>query len=59
MMTNDKSSSEIDVYIAGFPKEIQAILAKIRTTIREAAPEAEEAFSYQMPTFRLHGNLTA
>jgi uncharacterized protein YdhG (YjbR/CyaY superfamily) len=47
----------IDEYIAGFPEDIQEILNKIRATIKEAAPEAEEKFSYQMPTFALKGNL--
>lgn len=52
-MTND----EIDAYIANFPEEVQQKLAQMRATIRAAAPEAEETISYQMPTFRLHGNL--
>ena len=47
----------IDEYIAGFPPDVQAILQKIRETIRAAAPDAEETISYQMPTFTLHGNL--
>lgn len=47
----------IDVYIASFPPEIQAILEKIRQTIRQAAPDATEKISYQMPTFYLNGNL--
>ncbi len=47
----------IDEYIYSFPKDIQAILEKTRKTIRNAAPEAEEAISYQMPTFKLNGNL--
>jgi uncharacterized protein YdhG (YjbR/CyaY superfamily) len=47
----------IDEYISGFPLDIQEILEKVRATIREAAPEAIEAISYQMPTFRLEGNL--
>ena len=29
----------------------------MRQTIREAAPEATEAISYGMPTFKLNGNL--
>jgi uncharacterized protein YdhG (YjbR/CyaY superfamily) len=29
----------------------------MRLTIRKAAPEAIEAISYQMPTFKLNGNL--
>jgi uncharacterized protein YdhG (YjbR/CyaY superfamily) len=47
----------IDEYIAGFPEDIQEILQKIRMTIREAAPEAQESINYRMPTFTLKGNL--
>jgi uncharacterized protein YdhG (YjbR/CyaY superfamily) len=47
----------IDEYIAGFPPDVQEKLRKLRATIREAAPDAEETISYQMPTFALHGNL--
>ena len=47
----------IDAYIAGSPEEVRQILEKIRMTIRKAAPQAEETISYQMPTFRLNGNL--
>jgi uncharacterized protein YdhG (YjbR/CyaY superfamily) len=55
-----KSQSEpknIDEYIAGFPEDVQEILEEIRTTIRNAAPNAAETIKYQMPTFTLHGNL--
>lgn len=45
----------IDEYIAGFPKDIQSKLQALRATIRQAAPEAEEAISYQIPTFKLAG----
>ena len=55
---NDKPVfNTIDEYIAVFPADVQVRLADMRTTIRDAAPEAEEAISYQMPTFRLQGNL--
>jgi len=47
----------IDDYIAQFPPEIQVLLQEIRAVIHEAAPEAVEAISYQMPTYKLHGNL--
>lgn len=47
----------IDEYIAGFPREIQVTLENIRKTVREAAPDAEERISYQMPTFTLKGTL--
>jgi uncharacterized protein YdhG (YjbR/CyaY superfamily) len=51
------TSKEIDAYIAQFPEETQALLKQIRETIHAAAPDATEAISYQMPTFKLHGNL--
>ena len=57
MKTEQAAPRTIDEYIAGFPPEIQQLLEQIRTTIRAAAPDAEEAISYQMPTFRLQGNL--
>ena len=57
MKTNKTTINDIDGYIASFPQETQEILEKIRVTIRNAAPEAEEAIKYQMPTFVLYGNL--
>jgi uncharacterized protein YdhG (YjbR/CyaY superfamily)/uncharacterized protein YndB with AHSA1/START domain len=47
----------IDEYIQSFPENVQVILEKIRQTIRKAAPEATEAIGYQMPAFKLNGNL--
>jgi uncharacterized protein YdhG (YjbR/CyaY superfamily) len=47
----------IDAYIAGFPPAIREMLEQLRATILAAAPGTEEAFSYQMPTFKLKGNL--
>lgn len=47
----------IDEYIEGFPADVQKILRKIRAIIRKAAPDAEEAIKYQIPTFVLNGNL--
>jgi len=54
---NKSTPASIDEYIAGFPPDVRAILEKIRATIRDAAPDAEETISYKMPTFRLKGNL--
>ena len=48
-------SREVDAYIAGFPKPAQALLRKVRATIRAAAPEAEEIISYRIPAYRQHG----
>lgn len=57
MMDNKTTANTIDDYIANFPEDVQAILQELRATIRETAPDAEEAISYQMPTFKLKGNL--
>lgn len=50
-------NNDIDKYISGFPEEVQIILEEIRTTIRQAAPDAAETIKYAMPTFVLNGNL--
>jgi uncharacterized protein YdhG (YjbR/CyaY superfamily) len=48
---------DIDEYIAGFPRDVQVILKKVRATIKAAAPGAQETINYQIPTFVLKGNL--
>lgn len=49
--------SDIDTYISTFPEQTQSLLSQVRQAIREAAPEAVEVISYQMPTFKLGRNL--
>jgi len=51
-----KAPKSIDDYIAGYPKNVQVLMQKIRATIRKAAPAAEEAISYGIPAFRLKGS---
>lgn len=55
MKTTHTTPQSIDEYIAGFPREIQELLEKVRMTIRKAAPDAEETISYKIPTFNLKG----
>ena len=58
MMEDSKVKfNSIDEYIGLFPSEVQDILTTLRKVIKEAAPEATEKISYQMPTFAMHGNL--
>lgn len=57
MKTDQTTPTTIDEYIAGFPPDVQVILQKLRTTIRKAAPNAEEEIKYRLPTFVLNGNL--
>ncbi|HTB88756.1 MAG TPA: DUF1801 domain-containing protein [Steroidobacteraceae bacterium] len=48
----------IDQYIAVCSPEVRAILKKLRSTVKRAAPpETEETISYRMPAFLLHGVL--
>ena len=55
LKTEPTAPRNIDEYIAGFQNDVQEILQKVGTTIREAAPDAEERISYQIPTFALRG----
>ncbi len=57
MKTNQAAPKNIDEYIASFPQDIQEILKEIRATIKKAAPDAEEAIGYRMPTFKQNGYL--
>jgi uncharacterized protein YdhG (YjbR/CyaY superfamily) len=52
-----KADPTVEDYIAKFPDNIQAILEKVRTTIRKVAPKAGEKIAYGIPTFTLNGNL--
>ena len=54
MKTDPENPKTIDGYIAGFPPDVQVILEKVRVTIRNAAPAAEEAIKYRLATFVLH-----
>jgi uncharacterized protein YdhG (YjbR/CyaY superfamily) len=50
-----KKPENVDQYISRFSTETQKILEDIRTTIKKAAPEAEEIISYGMPGFSDRG----
>ena len=56
-MEKKEDLSTIDAYIAQFDPEVQRKLNGIRQVISEAAPDASQKISYQMPTFWLNGNL--
>jgi uncharacterized protein YdhG (YjbR/CyaY superfamily) len=44
-------------YLMALSDDKRAALENLRRTIREAAPNAEECISYQLPAFRLDGKL--
>jgi uncharacterized protein YdhG (YjbR/CyaY superfamily) len=45
----------VDQYIAAQPKPTQAVLRRVRKTIRQALPKAEEVISYKIPAYKLQG----
>jgi len=49
----------VDGYLATLPEDAQVALAKLRKTIKAAAPKATEVISYQIPTFKHQGMLVA
>jgi uncharacterized protein YdhG (YjbR/CyaY superfamily) len=45
----------VDNYIKSFPENVQVLLKQMRAVIKENAPDAEEGFAYQMPSYRTNG----
>lgn len=56
-MTGQKTSAEVEAYLAGVPEPARGLLEKIRTVVRSLVPEAEEVIAYGIPTFKHDGNL--
>lgn len=50
-------AASIDDYLSKLPADQRAALETLRSQIRALAPEAVEAISYGLPTFKLNGNL--
>ena len=53
------SSYEIDEYLADLEEPKRSTLQRLRQTILEIVPEAEEGISYQVPAFRIDGKVVA
>jgi uncharacterized protein YdhG (YjbR/CyaY superfamily) len=51
---------DVDEYLAGVPEPARSTLNRVRAAIRSAVPpEATEAISYRIPTFKYKGPLLA
>ena len=57
MATRRATPKNFDEYIAKFSPDVQTILERIRLTIHNVAPDAQEIISYQMPAFTQSGVL--
>lgn len=53
----DRGSAAVDEYIAGLDGKARFVLAKVRRTVRKAAPNAREVLSYRMPALKQDGML--
>ena len=53
------SKQEVDDYLASIAEPKRTTLQKLRQTIRDILPDAEEVISYGMPAFRLNGRVIA
>jgi uncharacterized protein YdhG (YjbR/CyaY superfamily) len=53
------SKEEIDEYLAGLDEPKRTTLEKLRGTILEVVPDAEQCISYGMPAFRIRGKVVA
>lgn len=52
-----EKTTTIDAFIAQHPVVAQKKMEEIRTLVKKMAPEATEAITYGIPTFKLNGNL--
>jgi len=57
MATGRTPPGSIDEYIATFSPDVRSILERVRSTVRKAAPGAQETISYRIPTFTQGGVL--
>lgn len=56
-MDSNKKFKTVDEYLSVFPANTKAKLETLRTTIKKAAPGAEELISYNMPAYKQDGIL--
>ena len=53
------SERDVDEYLAALDEPKRRTLERLRNTILEIVPEAEQCISYGMPAFRLDGKVVA
>jgi uncharacterized protein YdhG (YjbR/CyaY superfamily) len=52
-----RNFTNVDEYISAQSETAQAVLQRVRSTLRKALPGAEEVISYKMPAYRLPGGI--
>lgn len=56
-METAKKFKTVDEYLDTFPPPVKKLLQQLRTAIQNAAPEAKELISYNMPAIKGNGIL--
>jgi len=51
----EQVAAHLRAYLAALPPGSRRLLRQLRATIRAAAPDAAEGFSYRIPGFRIEG----
>ncbi len=57
MKASARKFETVDEYFSSFPSGTKKILKEMRKAIKQAAPQAEELISYNMPAFKFQGVL--
>jgi uncharacterized protein YdhG (YjbR/CyaY superfamily) len=57
MATVSTKFSTVDEYETSLPASAKKSFKVVRKTVKEAAPQAEEVISYNIPALKLHGGL--
>ncbi len=57
METPSNKFITVDEYFSSLPISVKKLMQTMRKTIKQAAPQAEEVISYNMPAFKLNGIL--
>jgi uncharacterized protein YdhG (YjbR/CyaY superfamily) len=52
-----KTFHSVNEYLSALPKPSKDKIEVLQQTIRQAAPQAEEVISYNMPSFKWNGML--
>jgi uncharacterized protein YdhG (YjbR/CyaY superfamily) len=50
-------AANVDEYLRRLDEPERSVLARLRAQIKQAAPQADEVISYQIPTYRQNGPL--
>ena len=49
------AATTVDEYLSALPDDVRTMLEKLRKTIKQAAPDAEELISYKIPGYKQNG----